>query len=430
MSRNILFLCHRLPYPPNKGDKIRSYALLRHLATRGKVSVACFIDEREDLKYLDTVRGLAHGDCHFEFLSPRAKMWRIASALVVGKAITTACFGSSRLQRWVDRTLREISFDDVVIFGSAMAPYLLKADFPKQRVMFDMVDIDSDKWKQYAAGSRGLLGWVYRREARTLEHLEREAARAFGRILLVSPFEAETFRQIAPASATKIGSLTNGVDLETFSTALCENPFPARELSIVMTGRMDYRPNYEGALWFAAEIMPLILKSLPNARVYFVGARPPRALRDIAGPNLVVTGNVPDVRPYLQFAKAVVAPLRIARGVQNKVLEAMAMKKPVVATREATRSLAVEPGNQLWVENDPSRFAAAVLAALQSPDSNQIAQNGHQYVERHHNWPRLLADFDLQLDALRPSSSIAGEGHGRRGPVDAECKAAGIGAGR
>jgi len=430
MKRNILFLCHRLPYPPNKGDKIRSYALLRHLAARGRVSLACFIDEREDLQHLGTVRALARGECHFEFLGPRAKMWRIACALIAGKAITTACFGSSRLQQWVDRTLREVSYDDVVIFGSAMAPYLLKADFPKQRVMFDMVDIDSDKWKQYAAGSRGLLGWVYRREARTLEDLEREAAGAFGRTLLVSPFEAETFRQIAPASAAKIGSLTNGVDLETFSPGISENPFPADEISIVMTGRMDYRPNYEGALWFTAEIMPLISKSLPNARVYFVGAGPPRALRDIAGPNVVVTGNVPDVRPYLQFAKAVIAPLRIARGVQNKVLEAMAMQKPVVATHEATRSLRVEPGNQLWVENDPARFAAAVLAALQSPDRDRVAQNGHQYVEHYHNWPRLLADFDLELDALRSSSPGASEGHSRRGPVDTQREAAGIGAGR
>jgi sugar transferase (PEP-CTERM/EpsH1 system associated) len=417
MSRNILFLCHRLPYPPNKGDKIRSYALLRHLAARGKVSLACFVDDREDLQYLDTVRTLAGGDCHFEILNPATKMWRTACALMTGDAITTACFGSSRLQHWVDRALRETRFDDVVIFGSAMAPYLLEADFPRQRVMFDMVDVDSDKWKQYAGGSSGLLGWIYRREARTLEHLEREAAKAFGRTLLVSPFEAETFRQIAPTSAAKIGSLTNGVDLQTFSPGAFESPFPAGEPAIVMTGRMDYRPNHEGAAWFATEIMPHILESLPDARLYFVGARPPRALQDMAGPNVVVTGSVPDIRPYLQFAKAVIAPLRIARGVQNKVLEAMAMGKPLVATYEATRSLAVEPGNQLWVANEPTDFAAAVLAALQSSDRDGVAQRGYQYVKRHHNWPRLLADFDLQLNALQQSAFATSEGHAHRAPA-------------
>jgi sugar transferase (PEP-CTERM/EpsH1 system associated) len=410
MNRNILFLCHRLPYPPNKGDKIRSYALLRHLASRGKVSLACFVDDTDDLQYLDKVAALAGGECHFETLNPVTRMWRSACALLTGKAITTACFGSNNLQLWVNRTLRNSSFDDVVIFGSAMAQYLLSADFPKHRVMFDMVDVDSDKWKQYAASSKGLLGWIYRREARTLEHLEREAADAFGRTLLVSPFEAETFRLIAPASAKKIGSLTNGVDLQTFSPGSFENPFPPGEISIVMTGRMDYRPNHEGAAWFATEILPHILKSLPHARVYFVGARPPRALQNIAGRNVVVTGSVADIRPYIQYAKAVIAPLRIARGVQNKVLEAMAMGKPLVATREASRSLAVEPGNQLWVANDAADFAAAVLAALQSSERDKVAQRGYRYVERHHNWPRLLADFDLQLDKLQHPGFVKQDG--------------------
>jgi sugar transferase (PEP-CTERM/EpsH1 system associated) len=430
MSRNILFLCHRLPYPPNKGDKIRSYALLRHLASRGKVNLACFIDDTEDLQHLDKVGALAGGDCHFETLNSVTRIWRSACALLTGKAITTACFGSTDLQHWVNRTLRNAPFDDVVIFGSAMAQYLLNADFPRNRVMFDMVDVDSDKWKQYAVSSKGLLGWIYRREARTLEHLEREAADAFGRTLLVSPFEAETFRLIAPASATKIGSLTNGVDLQTFSPGSFPNPFPPGEPSIVMTGRMDYRPNYEGAAWFATEILPHILKSLPNARVYFVGARPPRALQNIAGPNVVVTGSVADIRPYIQFAKAVIAPLRIARGVQNKVLEAMAMGKPLVATREATRSLAVEPGNQLWVANDPADFAAAVLAALQSSERDKIAQRGYRYVERHHNWPNLLADFDLQLDKLQQPDFVKHEGLASREQANPQAHAIRAGTGQ
>jgi sugar transferase (PEP-CTERM/EpsH1 system associated) len=300
--------------------------------------------------------------------------------------------------------LGDVAYDDVVIFGSAMAPYLLDAGFDGNRVMFDMVDVDSDKWKQYAAASSGFARLIYSREARALEKLERAAARSFGKTLLVSPFEAETFRQIAPASAARIGSLTNGVDLDQFSPGSYPNPFAAGECAIVMTGRMDYRPNHEGAVWFASEVMPHILRTLPQARAYFVGACPPRALQNLAGPNIVVTGRVPDVRPYLQHAGAVVAPLRIARGVQNKVLEALAMAKPVVATHEATRSLAVTPGNDLWVENDPSRFASAVLAALRSPGRDRVAQNGYDYVKHHHNWAGLLADFEVELDALRQPS--------------------------
>jgi sugar transferase (PEP-CTERM/EpsH1 system associated) len=289
-----------------------------------------------------------------------------------------------------------------------MAPYLLQGPVNSGRVLFDMVDIDSDKWRQYAAGSRGALRWLYRREACKLEALECKSAAAFGHTLLASDFEADTFRNITPASAAKIGGLTNGVDLEKFSPAGFESPFEASELAIVMTGRMDYRPNYEGALWFANEVFPQIAKSLPGARVYFVGSGPPRVLREIAGPKIVVTGGVADVRPYLQFAHAVIAPLLIARGIQNKVLEAMAMTKPVVATREATRSLSVQAGFHLWVENQPARFAEAVVDALHGASRETVARNARKYVEDNHNWARLLSDIDRHLEALGQAPSYDG----------------------
>jgi sugar transferase (PEP-CTERM/EpsH1 system associated) len=405
MTRSCLFLCHRLPYPPNKGDKIRSYALLRYLAKRGPVHLACFVDDRDDLQYLDKVRELAGGNCYFEPLGPIKKARRSLIALGTGRAITTACFGSGRLQRWVDQTLRNSAINDVIVFGSAMAPYLLHGPFAPDRVLFDMVDIDSDKWRQYAVGARGVRKWLYAREARLLEVLECEAATSFGYTLLVSKFEADTFKRLAPKTASKIGGLTNGVDLERFSSGNFRDPFGRDEIPIVMTGRMDYRPNYQGALWFASEVLPHILKSAPNARTYFVGSGPPPALRAIAGPAITVTGAVADVRPYLQFARAVIAPLRIARGVQNKVLEAMAMKKPVVATREATRSLAVEAGRHLWIENDPMRFAQAVLEALQGDNREIVARSARKYVEDNHNWTILLKGIDVQLRALQSGRS-------------------------
>jgi sugar transferase (PEP-CTERM/EpsH1 system associated) len=310
-----------------------------------------------------------------------------------------------------------------------MAPYLLGRAIAPERVLFDMVDIDSDKGRQYAAGSRGAVQWLYAREGRKLEALECEAAQAFGCTLLASDFEAETFRKIAPAQAAKIAGLTNGVDLEKFSPAAFKNPFTASELPIVMTGRMDYRPNYQGALWFAREVLPQIVKLVPGARVHFVGSGPPAALREIAGPAIAVTGTVPDVRPYLQFARAVIAPLHIARGIQNKVLEAMAMAKPVVATADATRSLGVQAGQHLWVENEPARFAHAVVEALQGPGREQIARNARQYVESHHNWPHLLKDFDRHLDMLRPpraascdSSATPRSAAGQTFELSASCK--------
>lgn len=401
MSRNILFLSHRLPYPPDKGDKIRSYALLKHLASKGTVHLGCFIDDPSDFSHLEAVRELAGGDCHFEFIGPLTKYIRSVRALLSGRAITESCFASAGLRTFVRRLFREHGFDDVVVFGSAVAPYLFDANYGPERVVFDMVDVDSDKWRQYSAASAGFFKWLYEREAVALEKTERSAAKMFGKTILVSEFEADTFRTIAPESHHKIGSLTNGVDLTFFSPAEFDNPFPKEERSIVMTGHMGYRPNYEGALWFIKEILPLVQKSAPNVRVYFVGTSPSPALQAAACTGVVVTGRVADTRPYLQFATAVIAPLRIARGVQNKVLEAMAMGKPVVATWEATRSLGVSSGVHLWSANDPQHFAEAIVSALISPERQRIAQAGRDYVTQNHRWPALLANFDAELDKVR-----------------------------
>ena len=167
-----------------------------------------------------------------------------------------------------------------------------------------------------------------------------------------------------------------------------------------MTGRMDYRPNYEGAVWFAQHVAPRIFARLPQAHVYFVGSNPPAALRKVSGPKITVTDAVDDVRPYIQFAEVVVAPLLIARGVQNKVLEAMAMKKPIVATHEATRALNVTNGEQLWIENEPQRFSDAVIAAVQSPLRNRVMENARRYVEQHHDWQTVLCGLDQILEDL------------------------------
>ena len=398
MNGGSLFLCHRLPFPPNKGDKIRSHALLTHLASLGPVHVGCFVDERKDLQYVNDVRALAGGECLFIPLSAATKWRRSTLALALGQPITTACFGSARLDDWVKNILSKRQPENLVVFGSAMAPYLLSSTLDRGRVLFDMVDVDSDKWRQYAAISSGLPRWIYGREAHALEALEREAVRNFGRTLLVSHFEAETFRAISPENAARIESLNNGVDLERFSPDVeLRNPFPAGELPIVMTGRMDYRPNYSGASWFAKHVAPFVFERLANAHVYFVGSGPPSSLQRLASARISVTGSVDDVRPYIKHAAAVVAPLQLARGVQNKVLEAMAMGKAVVATHEATRALDVTNGQQLWIENDPVHFADAVVTAVRGEHRQNVMRNARLYVEAHHNWPRIFSLLDVHL---------------------------------
>lgn len=403
--RDSLFLCHRLPFPPNKGDKIRSFAILRHLASRGRVRVGCFVDEAGDRQYRKDVTELAGGDCYFEDLLRPAKIRRSLSALVTGRSISESCFYSAAMQAWVDRMLAGHDIADVVVFGSVMAPYIERARSGAAAAVLDMVDVDSDKWVQYARKTSAPMKWLYAREARTLEKLERRAAQRFGKTFLCSPFEAETFRALAPESVSKIGYFGNGVSADFFQAPVFPSPFSPGQVPVVMTGRMDYRPNSQGAIWFAEQVMPRVLKTVPHAHAYFVGAGAPAALQRVAGPHVTVTGTVADIRPYIQHAGVIVAPLLIARGVQNKVLEAMAMAKPIVATREATRALAVEAGKHLWVENDPVRFAGAVIEAAAGPEGSGMAARALDFVKEHHNWDVTLKTLDTALDDLRAGPS-------------------------
>ena len=427
---DILFLSHRIPYPPDKGDKIRSHALLLHLAKRHRVHVACFVDDAHDMEHTETVRRLAGGECLFVPLSKTKKWLAAAGALLCGQPITTACFGSRAMAHWIGGLQRTYKIDRTFVFCSAMAPYVLDNEALNLRhAVLDLVDIDSDKWRQYASSRNGFLRWIYNREAIKVFDLERTAARRFGATILATRHEAESFASMVPDCAPHIFALTNGVDREYFAPGDFRNPFLPDEEPIVMTGRMDYRPNAEGAKWFLDDVMPLVLKALPRARFYAVGADPPSSLRALSGARFSVTGRVNDVRPYLHHASAVVAPLRIARGVQNKVLEAMAMAKPVVTTSDASRGLSVRSGTHLWVRDDAAAFADAVIAAVRGSERPEIGRNARDYVEHHHDWPRNLSLLDgllaepsrLPPDAIyghRPAPcSVETELTGRIAPV-------------
>ena len=411
----ILFLTHRIPYPPNKGDKIRSHAMISHLAKRHRVHLACFVDDPRDFEHVDHVRRMVGGECLFVPLKPVTKWIGAASALATGQSITTAYFGSRAITQWVKSLVQTRPIDRTIVFSTAMAPYILDGSgFDPALTLFDMLDVDSDKWRQYAEPASPAERWIFRREARKLLQLERAAAAEFGITTVVSEYEAASFAEMAPESRKRIRALGNGVELQIDKNSF-SNPFAPDEIPIVMTGWMDYRPNSDGAAWFATEIMPQIARSLPRARFHIVGANPGASLRKVVGSRTVFSGRVDDVRPYLRHAAAVVAPLRIARGVQNKVLEAMAMQKPVIATEEATRALSVTSEIELWIENDPLRFAAAVIAATAGENSERVARNGRKYVERHHDWNQILSTLDEILACLEKRT----EGDKRPRPLTA-----------
>jgi sugar transferase (PEP-CTERM/EpsH1 system associated) len=265
------------------------------------------------------------------------------------------------------------------------------------RRVLDMVDVDSDKWAQYAPTQRWPLSWVYAREGRKLAEWEARVAQDFDATLLVSRDEAALLQRRAPAARHKIGVFENGVDADYFSPARdYPNPFAPGVQGVVFTGAMDYWPNIDAVTWFAERIFPAVRHAEPVAQFTIVGSRPGEAVRALARqPGVVVTGSVPDVRPYLAHAACVVAPLRIARGVQNKVLEAMAMARPVVASHQAVEGIRAEAGCDFFLAEGEAEFAQAVVARLQTFSP---AARARDCILAHYDWTRNLAAIDPLLE--------------------------------
>lgn len=393
---DLLLLIHRIPYPPNKGDKIRSYHLLKHLARDYRVHLATFVDDADDWQHVPTVEKMC-ASSHFASLNPTLARVRSLGALVKNRSLSLDYYRDAGMQRWVDQTVAAHKIERVLVFSSAMAQYADK--YPNARRVVDFCDVDSDKWRQYADKKSWPMSWLYRHEARQLLSYERQVAREYDASLFVSAPEADLFRQLAPESDARIGFFSNGVDTDYFSPdAAGGSPFEAGERAIVFTGAMDYWPNVDAVQWFAQDVMPLLRARFPDLVFYIVGARPSPAVLELGKQaNIVVTGTVPDVRPYIAHARAAVAPLRIARGIQNKVLEAMAMAIPVVVSPQALEGIEAEPGRELVLAQDATGFADAVASLLARQD-NTMGLAARARVERKYSWPSNLACIGERLE--------------------------------
>lgn len=399
--KDLLFLAHRIPYPPHKGDKVRSYHLLKHLCRRYRVYLGTFVDDRADWRYAERVRALCAG-AYFARLTPAIARMRSLSALVTGEPVTLAYFRSPGLRAWVEHTLETHAIERLLIVSSAMAQYLPARTPPRSRGVLDLVDVDSQKWCQYARGARGPARWVYAREGRKLLAYERASAARADAAVLVSAREAALFRTLAPEQAARISHVANGVDADYFSPMRrYPDPYAAGERALVFTGVMDYRANVDAVRWFAREVFPAIGAHDPRVRFYVVGARPVAAVRRLVRiPGVRVTGAVADVRPYLAHAVAAVAPLRIARGVQNKVLEAMAMGRAVLATPAAMEGLEDFPGDGVMVAQDPELLSDGALALLGEPQWRAPRLALREFVAQHHDWGTNLGGIVRLLEGV------------------------------
>ena len=392
--RDILFLAHRIPYPPDKGDKIRAWNILRHLASRHRVHLAAFIDEPEDIRGVECLERIC-ASVFWRPLSPRLARLRSLTSLLNGAALTQGYFGDAWFSAGIDEIVARHRPSLVYAFSSAMAPYV--AHHQGMRVIIDMVDVDSEKWRQYAATSRGLARVVYAREGRTLLALERQAAEAADAIVFVSRAEADLFTRLAPQAGARVHAVSNGVDSDRFCPSPdLPNPLGDRP-AVVFTGMMDYRPNIEAMTWFVEQVMPQFRTSPTPPRLWIVGANPSRAVRALAGADVRVTGRVPDVRPYLAHAKVVVAPLQIARGIQNKVLEAMAMAAGVVVTPQVREGLDRCRDDELLTAATPAAFADAVGRVLDG-SAGRIGARARARVVGDYAWRASLAALDRLID--------------------------------
>lgn len=396
----MLFLCHRLPWPPSKGDKIRSYHVLRRLAERYQVYLGTFVDDPADWQYLAPVEALCAGTC-VRSLGPWRARWRALASLVRGEALTVGIYRDRTMRRWVQQLLSDQKPDLVLCYSSGVAPTVMHYD--QSRRVMDFVDVDSDKWRQYARTHRGLKRMIYLREARKLAAFERRIAEQFDASVFVSEAEAGYFRQQLPERADRAHGIPNGVDTEYWDPRRgYPDPYQTGERAVVFVGAMDYRANVHAAQWFAHEVWPRIHSRCPEARFYIVGSNPSaavRALGRLAG--IKVTGRVEDVRPWLAHAHAVAAPLRIARGIQNKVLEAMAMEKVILATPEAWEGIADFEGRQGCISDVPEAMAEAGLRWLEAPQAAQVPAARAAVLSRY-DWTRNL---DLYEDVLCGTST-------------------------
>jgi len=359
----ILFLVHRVPYPPNKGEKIRALWELKSLAASHEVDLFCFYDHEEDRDSIEALKPYCN-QTYAEPLSWFGSRMRAMAAALRGKAFSPAYFYSRSMARRVKQALATRNYDLVLLVSSSMAQYV--EDVTNVPRVLDMVDVDSAKWTSYAETASPVTSWLWRQEGRLLSEYECRIARMFSRTVLTTHAEAALLQSAAPDAP--VGVLQHMIDTDYFDPAKVEVPaeLAAWQPYVVFSGSMDYAPNIEAVEWFYRNTLPLMREQLPEIKFVIAGRNPANAVLELGkDPAVLVTGSVPDVRPYLRGAAASVAPMQLARGVQTKILEAMAMGVPVASSSKAAKAFPPEVTELVIVEDDAAQLANKLLAVIQ-----------------------------------------------------------------
>ncbi len=391
----IFFICRRVPFPPDRGDKIATFNAIRHLSAAHEVHVFCLADGAADLDNVAGLRDIARSVTAVP-VTGMAIRRRALKALFVGEALTVAALAEPGLHAAIKRQFAALAPDLIMVYSANVAQFA--EHFPNAPRIMQFGDLDSLRWGQWAERSPIPLKWVYAIEARRFLDYERRIAHAFSHALVHTAIERADFERLIPG--VPVSLVGNGVDLDYFRAG----GEPKRPASMVFTGVMDYLPNIDAATWFCDEILPLIQARLPEASFTICGSRPTAAVQQLAKrPGVGVTGWVADTRPHLDRAEAFVAPLRLARGIQNKLLEAMAMALPCVCTTTTWKGTVVPQGDGILATDDPQEFAGHVLRLLQDAGYRaQMAQMARAAVEANYRWETQLAALDRVIEAVAP----------------------------
>lgn len=399
--QSILFLCHRIPYPPNKGDKIRSYNILKYLSKYYEVHLGAFVDDPDDFQYEGVVADMCASHC---LLSLNANLGKLKSlsGFVKGTPLGLPYYANNKMQKWVDNVLAENDLAGALVFSSTMAQYLAGDRFSQLKRFIDFIDIDSDKWAQYKEKASPIMKLVYGYEARMLFGWEKRVANEFDYSFFVSDKEADLFKKMVPSASEKISYFNNGVDTDHFSpTRSYDSPYSDASKVIVFTGAMDYWANVDAVVWFSKEVLPAICNKVKDLKFYIVGFKPDEKVKALAAsPHIVVTGAVDDVRPYLAHASVAVAPMRIARGVQNKVLEDMAMALPTVTTSQGYEGINADRDQELRVVDEAADWVDTLVSLLTDKSHVSMGQAARRRVVKDYSWQSSLLRLKHRLEVV------------------------------
>ena len=390
----ILYVCHRFPFPPKRGGKIRPFNMIRHLSASGhEVTVASLARSPQEA---DEGKGIASYCSRYEMANVRGplQLVRMVARLPTLTPSSMGYFYSASLQRRLRALARRERFDLIFVHCSSVAQYV--ADIRGVPKILDFGDMDSQKWLEYARYKPFPLSMGYRLEGIKLEREEKRLARLFDVCTATTRAEWETLQSYGAAGETDW--FPNGVDSDYFAPD--DAPYEANLISFV--GRMDYYPNQECMFDFCANVLPRIQARRPRTRLSIVGADPSPAVRKLGElPGVTLTGSVPDVRPYVRRSAVMVAPLNIARGTQNKILEAMAMGVPVVTSTAAAGGVDALAQEHFLVARNHEEQASAILRILEDgAERRRLSAAGRSRMLTHHAWPASMRRLDAIIERV------------------------------